>query len=122
MLIDHGANVNAEGGMYGCALQAGARVGDDKIVQLLIEHGANVNAEGGWYDNALQAASFNGHNGHESTVRLLIKHGADVNAGSGRTLQGAADTGYNNIVQLLLEHGAEWPHKVEEGEPMLIHD
>jgi ankyrin repeat protein len=38
-----GANVNAQGGHYGNALQAASAHGDNDIVQLLLEKGANVN-------------------------------------------------------------------------------
>ncbi len=57
LLIEKGADVNAEGGEYGNALQAASEEGNENIVQLLIERGADVNAQGGYYGNALQAAS-----------------------------------------------------------------
>jgi len=56
MLKDAGANVNAQGGEYGNALQAASMGGHEKVVQMLTDAGANVNAQGGWYGNALQAA------------------------------------------------------------------
>ncbi|KAF8239490.1 hypothetical protein L208DRAFT_1237287, partial [Tricholoma matsutake] len=56
LLIEKGANVNAQGGFFGNALQAAAYNGNQEIVKLLIEEGANVNAQGGEYGNALQAA------------------------------------------------------------------
>jgi ankyrin repeat protein len=67
MLIEKGPDVNAQGGIYGNALQAASLKGNDEIVEMLIEKGADVNAQGGIFDNALQAASFNvvrGVNGH----------------------------------------------------------
>jgi ankyrin repeat protein len=48
-----GANVNAQGGRYGTALQASASMRDTEIVQLLVDQGANVNGEGGQYGTAL---------------------------------------------------------------------
>ncbi|KAF2718867.1 hypothetical protein K431DRAFT_123484, partial [Polychaeton citri CBS 116435] len=57
MLLDAGADVNAEGGHYGNALQAASLEGHTEVVQLLLDSGANVNAEGGHYGSALQAAS-----------------------------------------------------------------
>ncbi|GFG10695.1 Pfs, NACHT and ankyrin domain protein [Aspergillus udagawae] len=41
MLLAKGANVNAQGGHYGNALQAASAGGHHEIVQLLLEKGAN---------------------------------------------------------------------------------
>ncbi|KAJ7847783.1 hypothetical protein B0H13DRAFT_2405537 [Mycena leptocephala] len=106
LLVEHGANVNAQGGNYRSALQAASDWGHINIVQLLIEHGANVNAQGGHFGNALQVASYRGH---IDIVQLLIEHGANVNAQGGvcwNALQTASSNGYIKIVQLLIEHGA----------------
>ena len=46
LLIETGANVNAQGGNYGNALQAASFRGHEKVVQLLLEKGADVNAQG----------------------------------------------------------------------------
>ncbi|KAI6787797.1 hypothetical protein KC320_g9202, partial [Hortaea werneckii] len=53
--VNKGAEVNAQGGEYGNALQAALEWGFRETVQLLLDKGAEVNAEGGWYGNALQA-------------------------------------------------------------------
>ncbi|RDW57747.1 Pfs, NACHT and ankyrin protein [Coleophoma crateriformis] len=106
LLIETGADVNAQGGRHGNALQAASIHDHESIVQLLIKKGANVNAQKGHYGNALQAAS---HGGHESIVQLLIEKGADVNAQGGlysNALQAASDSGHESIVQLLIEKGA----------------
>jgi ankyrin repeat protein len=55
-LIQKGADVNAQGGEYGNALQAASYQGHQEIVKLLIDKGADVNAQGGLHHNALQAA------------------------------------------------------------------
>jgi ankyrin repeat protein len=47
LLLENGAEVNAEGGEYGNALQAASFGGNEAIVKLLLENGAEVNAEGG---------------------------------------------------------------------------
>ena len=57
MLLERGADVNAQGGHYGNALQAIAMNGNIEIVQLLLERGADVNAQGGEHGNALQNAA-----------------------------------------------------------------
>ncbi|THY04866.1 Pfs, NACHT and ankyrin domain protein [Aureobasidium pullulans] len=43
-LVCRGADVNAQGGYYGSALQAASVRGHDKIVQMLLDEGADVNA------------------------------------------------------------------------------
>ena len=110
LLLEKGAEVNAQGGLYGNALQAAASVeGSETIVRLLLEMGAEVNALGGFYDNALQAAA--SVEGSETIVRLLLEMGAEVNAQGGKygnALQAAVSVkGSEKIVRLLLEKGAE---------------
>jgi ankyrin repeat domain-containing protein 50 len=51
--LDENADVNAQGGYYGNALQAALSGGHEKVVQLLLEKNADVNAQGGYYGNAL---------------------------------------------------------------------
>ncbi|KAK0736729.1 hypothetical protein B0T21DRAFT_367415 [Apiosordaria backusii] len=46
-LLDEGADVNAQGGRYGNALQATSLGGHRKTVQLLLDKGADVNTQGG---------------------------------------------------------------------------
>ena len=72
-LIEKGADVNAEGGRHGNALQAASHGGYEAIAKLLIEKGADVNAWGGYSGNALQAAL---DEGHKAIAKLLIDKGA----------------------------------------------
>ncbi|KAK4220982.1 ankyrin repeat-containing domain protein, partial [Podospora fimiseda] len=46
LLLDKGADVNAQGGFYGNALQAASSEGHQQIVKLLLDKGADVNAHG----------------------------------------------------------------------------
>ncbi|KAJ4243331.1 hypothetical protein NW762_014817 [Fusarium torreyae] len=106
-LIGKGADVNAQGGEYGNALQATAYRGDEEIARLLLDKGADVNAQGGEYDNALQAAV---RGGHQEIARLLLDNGADVNAQGGEhgnALYAAALRGHEGIARLLLDKGAD---------------
>ncbi len=73
MLLDKGADVNAQGGDFGDALQAASCEGHEKVVQMLLDKGADVKAQGGRYGNALQAASYQGH---EKVLRLLLNQDA----------------------------------------------
>lgn len=59
--LDKGANINAQGGEYGNALQAASFRGYKKVVTMLLDKGANINTQGGHFNNALQAASSGGH-------------------------------------------------------------
>ena len=61
ILLEKGADVNAQGGSYGNALQAASFERHDAIVHRLLEAGADINSQGGEYGNALQAASIGGH-------------------------------------------------------------
>ena len=45
LLLEHGAEVNARGGLYGNALQDADDAGAKDIVGLLLEHGADINAQ-----------------------------------------------------------------------------
>ncbi|EXL65189.1 hypothetical protein FOPG_18575 [Fusarium oxysporum f. sp. conglutinans race 2 54008] len=74
-LTTNGADVNAEGGEYGNALQAASHGGNLEIVRLLLDKGADVNAQGGVYGNALQAAS---SEGYLEIVQLLNLNGAKM--------------------------------------------
>jgi ankyrin repeat protein len=47
MLLEKGADVNAQGGYYGNALQAASEGGYHKVMQMLLEKRADVNALGG---------------------------------------------------------------------------
>ena len=107
LLLENGAEVNAQGGFYGTALQVAASHRSETVVQLLLEGGAEVNAEVGLYGSALQAAAYNES---EAVVRLLLNSGAEINAQCGvygTALQAAALAGSEAVVQLLLNSGAE---------------
>jgi ankyrin repeat protein len=73
VILQMGADVNAEGGEYSNALQAASSQGRLDIVKLLLSHGADVNAKGGLHGSALEAAK---QAGHEDVVKLLQSKGA----------------------------------------------
>ncbi|KAE9390339.1 ankyrin [Gymnopus androsaceus JB14] len=80
LLLEKGANPNAQGGHYGNALQAAVAEESEPIVKLLLEKGADPNAQGGFYGNALQIAVADEN---EPIVKLLLEKGADANAQGG---------------------------------------
>ncbi|KAK6342187.1 hypothetical protein TWF730_001666 [Orbilia blumenaviensis] len=136
LLISAGAEVNAQGGFFGNALQAAIAMsglrsyngnmksGSNQIlyvVQTLLGYGADVNAQGGFFGNALQAAAVAAGGRKYSlgikakVIQLLLDAGADVNAQGGyfgNALQGAAATAglwgseMAQIIQMLLGAGA----------------
>jgi ankyrin repeat protein len=101
------ADVNAQGGHYGTALQAASVGGYDKIVDALLAKGADVNAQGGEYGTALQAASVGGY---DKIVNALLAKGADVNAQGGvygTALLAASEGGHNKVVDILLTYSVD---------------
>ncbi|KAJ5155715.1 hypothetical protein N7492_008518 [Penicillium capsulatum] len=99
--------VNAQGGLFGNALQAASNRGHDKVVEMLLDRGADVNAQGGFYGNALQAASLNGH---DKVVQMLLDRGADVDAQGGlhgNAFQAGSEGGHDKVVEMLLDRGAD---------------
>jgi hypothetical protein len=87
LLLDHGADVNMQGGLFANALQAACahralsfaerskgKIVRESIVQCLVERGANVTLLGGIYGTALHAAAFAGY---KSTVLVLLHLGAN---------------------------------------------
>ncbi|KAM0425806.1 hypothetical protein ACHAPT_009057 [Fusarium lateritium] len=115
MLLSRGVNVNGPGHYYGTALQAAARCGHQDMVLQLLNAGAQINILQGEWQTALRAAIVGGH---EAVVRTLLYNGAD----HGLALKGehmnpadklpsclqlAVKTGKVEIVNALLEHGAD---------------
>ncbi|KAI0555633.1 ankyrin repeat-containing domain protein [Xylaria curta] len=107
-VLDHGVDINAQGGFHGDALQVACFTFKDyDIINLLLENGANINAQGGFYGNALQVCS---RRNNYNVVKLLLNNGANVNAQGGffgSALQAACYAGNSfDVVKLLLENGA----------------
>ncbi|KAH7345940.1 hypothetical protein BKA66DRAFT_325499 [Pyrenochaeta sp. MPI-SDFR-AT-0127] len=75
LLLDKGADVNAQGGSYGNALYAASVKGHEQVVKLLLDKGADVDARSYLYGNALYGAS---EGGHKQVVKLLLDKGADT--------------------------------------------
>ncbi len=115
-LLEKGADVNAQGGEYGNALQAASFGGHKEVAKMLVKKGADVNIQGGLYGNALQAAS---SRGHKEVAKMLLEKGADVNAQGGwygNALQAASSGGHKEVTQMLVEKGAKPREDVEKDE------
>jgi ankyrin repeat protein len=61
MLVDAGADVNAQGGYYGNALQAASDGSHEKIVQTLLDSGTDQDVKDQYGRTALFGAAANGH-------------------------------------------------------------
>jgi len=106
LLLQHGADVNANSRSYRTPLHWAAGRGHVNVAQVLLEHGADINAlcDDG---TPLGRAS---DNGHLECARLLLEHGADVHIRdpTGRTpFKVATRRRHVQIAQLLLEYGAK---------------
>lgn len=108
MLLDRGANVNANCGFHGSALHAACSLGDVKMVQMLLERGADVNGQGGFHGSAPHTACAAGEN---KIVRSSVDKGPSVHVQRGRrsALEVARAGNREEIVQILLDRGAEAP-------------
>ncbi|KAA1474957.1 hypothetical protein DENSPDRAFT_748797, partial [Dentipellis sp. KUC8613] len=61
LLLEKGAEINAQAGRYGTALIAASFCGYRELVLVLLEKGAEINAQAGEFGTALIAASSHGH-------------------------------------------------------------
>jgi ankyrin repeat protein len=85
LILDKGANINAQDGYYGNALQAASQGGHMRVVKMLLDAGADTNAQGRYYGNALQAASEGGHN---AVAKKSLEKGAKCKTQSGEAIAG----------------------------------
>jgi ankyrin repeat protein len=105
-LLNAGADVNAQCGVFGSALGAASLLGHEETVKLLLDAGAHGNAQCGGSGSVLAAVSFRGY---EEIVKLLLNAGADVNFQCGKfesALGAASSRGHEKTVKLLLDAGA----------------
>lgn len=118
LLLDHGADVNVPSPLTGgedvisTALQAAAGQGNLEMVRFLLEAGADVESKVPSEKEQGTALQFAAIVGSMSVVMTLVQAGADANAPAmgkyGRTaIEGAAEHGRLDIVQLLLNLGVE---------------
>ncbi|KAH8978160.1 putative ankyrin repeat protein [Lactarius hatsudake] len=123
LLIEHGADVNAQDESHRTPLHLASHKGERfikryrqatydetaEIVRVLIRHGADLTARDKTQSTPLHLASSKGSG---DTMKLLILNGADVNAQDERhstPLHLTASSHFalkGNVVRLLLSHGA----------------
>ena len=108
LLLDGGAEVNAEDGKRRRPLHRAVETSAVRVGELLLDNGADVNAAGD-SGTALYGAC---RAGDEGMVQLLVARGAKVNLADSATgvhfpLVVACQRGYVMIAQHLINHGAD---------------
>lgn len=113
-LIIAGAVVNGSGGSFGPALQAACLMGHRDIAEILLDNGADVDGKVPKSSGTALIATISG--GDEDLATLLLERGADANLSGYYPKDSrkvafpvclASDKGSENMVRLLLEHGAK---------------
>jgi cytohesin len=113
LLIEHGADVRALDSISLNPLHLASGYGHVGVARVLLEHGADVNSRDYYKETALHRASDHRasiHGEFPELVRLLLQYDSDVNARdtNGSTpFRRAKARGYHDIMQVLLEYGAE---------------
>lgn len=107
LLLQWGADCNAQNGCGGRPLLDAAYWGHEAVVEILLAHGADINDQSDEEESTalLGAAS----RGHKETVEILLANGAEVNVLDNWTqspLERAIKNGHKDIVELLRQHGA----------------
>lgn len=108
ILLEHGADVNAAGGLYSYAIIAAVSRGNSTATNILLDHNAHVNVRGGednWPVVSLAASTL-----QKEDLRLILKNVADINAtcDKGTTaLINCAEAGDAEGVEFLLANDAD---------------
>ena len=107
LLIDKGADINAEDGWRRTPLHWATENCHTDLVKLLIDKGAEVNAKDDWQQTPLLWAV---DAGHTDLAKLLIEKGANVNLGDSwgiTPIYIAAYHGNTDLTRLLIAKGAD---------------
>jgi ankyrin repeat protein len=107
LLLEKGANVNAQSKYGSTPLDSACYNGYDAVVALLLENGADIHAKNDNGQMPLHTACFYGH---AAVVSILLEKGANINAKSNdgwTPLHEASYEGHGNIISLLVGNGAD---------------
>lgn len=113
LLLQAGANVNAENDFGETALDQAAQFGSKATLLLLLAHGANIAHKNAFGKTALHLAAESSHGA--DAVAILLAHGAPVNArdDEGKTPLALSLDPSNHgtdsaaVIKLLRQHGAK---------------
>jgi ankyrin repeat protein len=102
------------------ALHLAASLGNDYIVKYLVDHGALINVKNNREQTPLHVA-ISATSPNEGVIQILIENGADINAKVNEDipLTIAASMRMGNIVDLLIDKGADIPVNDNVGEKLL---
>jgi len=120
ILIEAGANVNAQNNTGHTALLTATHRGNPELMKILIEAGANVNTQDNGGDTALMIAAFKSNG---KIAKVLIEAGADVNM---QNVQGetaliiAASKCNDKMVKILLEAGSDTKIQDKKGRTAMM--
>jgi len=107
-LIDAGADIALETRYGVTAMSLAAEVGDTEALRILLDAGADVESPAADGMTSLMAVA---RTGNVAAATLLLERGADVNArerwGEQSALMWAAARRHPDMIQLLLDHGAD---------------
>ena len=110
ILLEHGASVNASEDQGGIALTFAAEEGHNKVAKILLASGSTINNQDGLGYTPLTYAA---ENGNTVLATDLLKRGALTelrtipNDNEATALIKASSNGHNDMVTLLLAHGAD---------------
>ncbi|XP_046405893.1 uncharacterized protein LOC124170897 isoform X3 [Ischnura elegans] len=115
LLINHGADVNAQSSSGNTPLMYACAGGHEEVVRVLLSANAKVedHNENG-HTPLMEAASA----GHVGVAKILLEHGAGINTHSNEFKESALTLacykGHLDMVRFLLEAGADQEHKTDE--------
>ncbi|KAM5341588.1 hypothetical protein ACJ41O_014619 [Fusarium nematophilum] len=108
LLLDYGADVNAQGGRYGAPIIAAAFGARRSITRMLLHNGANVFATHPLHANALYQAV--GHSDY-AIAEMLLEHAAWLTDDWGEVCDLAEETGDREVESLLREYDVREIHR-----------
>jgi len=110
ILLQHGADVNAQAARCGTALHAACEAGNTDAVELLLLYNADTDVLDEAGKTPLLALPFWRNHCDISVAQILLQHGADVNAQDIRcatALHAACEASNVTAVELLLQYNAD---------------
>jgi len=116
--LEEGLDPDFQGDRVGSGLMIAAWEGNVAMMELFLKHGAHLDMGNRYDEQALQLAAWKGH---LEAVEWLLAHGASVDRpGKWNALHYAAFADRKDIVELLLERGAQVNARAPNGSTALM--